>query len=170
MPLLVLALFIAVPLAEVFLFAEVGGAIGAWPTVGLVVLTAVVGLAMVRMQGMAVLARAQANMEREEPPVVEVLEGLGLLLAGVFLFIPGFFTDAVGFALLIPPLRIALIRWLWGAAKTRGGFRVYPGRDGPTVVDAEYEDVTPDASPEDGAGSGDRLPPKGGRTGGGAGA
>jgi len=170
MPLLILALFIAVPLAEVFLFAEVGGAIGAWPTVGLVVLTAVVGLAMVRMQGMAVLARAQANMEREEPPVVEVLEGLGLLLAGVFLFIPGFFTDAVGFALLIPPLRIALIRWLWGAAKTRGGFRVYPGREEPTVVDAEYEDVTPDASPQDGSGNGDRLPPKGGRTGGGAGA
>lgn len=151
MALIILALLVAVPLIEVFLFAEVGEAIGGWLTVGLVLLTAAVGMLMVRMQGMAVLERARRAMEREEPPVAEVLEGLGLLVAGVLLLVPGFFTDAVGFVLLVPPARVAILRGVLVWLQRRGRFTVHtsgPTTDS-TVVDGEYTDVTPDEEAPD---------------------
>lgn len=150
MAFVILALLVAVPLVEVFLFAEVGEAIGGWPTVGLVVLTAAVGMMMVRMQGMAVLARAQRALEREEPPVAEMAEGLGLLAAGVLLLVPGFFTDVIGFVLLVPPARMAILSAVWAGLQRRGRFTVHtPPRRDSTVVDAEYTDVTPEDAPPD---------------------
>lgn len=145
MAFVILALLVAVPLIEVFLFAEVGEAIGGWLTVGLVVLTAAAGMMMVRFQGMTVLERARRAMEREEPPVAEVAEGLGLLAAGVLLLVPGFFTDAVGFALLVPPLRMLILRAAWASLQRRGRFTMHTRTTArSTVVDGEYTDVTPD--------------------------
>jgi UPF0716 protein FxsA len=108
MPLLILALFIGVPLIEIYLLIEVGGWIGTWPTVGLVVLTAVIGTALLRQQGLAILARAQAEMNHKRLPVRELFDGVCLVFGGVLLLTPGFLTDALGFALLIPPLRAVL--------------------------------------------------------------
>ncbi|HEY7884001.1 MAG TPA: FxsA family protein [Cellvibrionaceae bacterium] len=113
MPFIVfLLLFISIPLVEIALFIEVGGEIGALPTVALVVLTAVVGVILLRWQGLVTLLRARERMAAGQMPAQEMLEGLLLAIGGVLLLVPGFFTDAVGFALLIPPVRRLIYRWL----------------------------------------------------------
>ncbi len=115
MPLLILALIIGIPLIEIYLFIQVGGSIGVWPTIGLVILTAVIGTALLRQQGLATLARAQADLDRQQFPVRELFNGVCLLIGGLLLLTPGFLTDALGFALLIPPLRAILGRGVWAA-------------------------------------------------------
>ncbi len=106
---ILLALFLLVPLLEIWLLITVGGVIGAGWTVFLVVLTAVIGAFLVRAQGLSTWARSQALLRQGELPAVELLEGVALLVAGALLLTPGFFTDAVGFTLLVPWLRRRLI-------------------------------------------------------------
>jgi UPF0716 protein FxsA len=121
MPLLIfLLIFVGAPLVELYLLIEVGSEIGAIPTIALSLFTAALGGWLVRMQGFAVLFRAQSQMADKEVPAIELLEGALLLLVGLALLLPGFITDAIGFLLLIPPLRRALIvHWL----KSRGTLR-----------------------------------------------
>lgn len=107
LPLLVL--FIVAPLAELYVLIEVGGQIGALPTILLSILTAVIGTFLVRQQGFAVLRRIQELMQRDEIPALEMLDGALILVAGLVLLLPGFITDAIGFALLVPGLRRLLI-------------------------------------------------------------
>ena len=104
-------LFLLVPLAEIWLLIKVGGWIGALPTVALVVLTAVIGATLARIQGMATLQRAQATLARGETPAIEMVEGVLLFIGAVLLLVPGFFTDAIGFACLLPWTRRALAWW-----------------------------------------------------------
>ena len=106
---LLILLFVAVPIAEIYLLLEVGGVIGALPTIGLVVLTAVVGAALVRAQGLSTIQHVRRTMDAGELPAVAIIEGIFLLLAGALLLTPGFLTDAIGFCCLVPPLRRALI-------------------------------------------------------------
>ena len=133
---LVLAAFIALPLGEVAVFAWSGDHFGIWTTVGLVLLTAAVGVAMIRSQGVGLLRRAQAAVDSNASPQIEVIEGAGLALAGLFLITPGFLTDSLGFALLIPPLRRALAQKIAGYGRARA-----PG--GRIVIDADFEEVRP---------------------------
>ena len=106
----VLALiFIAVPVIEIFLLIQVGSVIGAWWTIGLVILTAIIGVRLLKIQGISTLMRAQEKMQAGNMPAQEMLEGIGLIVAGAFLLTPGFFTDGVGFCLLIPPIRRAMV-------------------------------------------------------------
>lgn len=105
-----LLLFVGAPLIELYFLIQVGSVIGALPTILLTILTALVGGALVRIQGVGVLMRVRAMMERGELPALEVLDGAALLLAGFALLLPGFVTDSIGFLLLIPPLRRALIQ------------------------------------------------------------
>jgi UPF0716 protein FxsA len=107
-----LLLFLLVPLLEIYFLIVVGGVIGAFPTVALVVLTAVIGAALARYQGLATLQRLQDAMARGEPPAIEMLEGALLLVGALLLLTPGFFTDALGFACLIPVTRRALALWV----------------------------------------------------------
>jgi UPF0716 protein FxsA len=102
-------LFVGVPLLELYLLIQVGSEIGALPTIGLSILTAIIGTFLVRVQGFSVLLRVREMLDRDEVPAVEVLDGALLLIAGVMLLLPGFLTDALGFLLLIPPLRRFLI-------------------------------------------------------------
>ena len=106
---LLLLLFVAVPLAEIYLLLEIGGIIGAVPAIGLVVLTAVIGAALVRAQGFSTIMRIRKNLDAGEIPAVAIIEGAFLLIAGALLLTPGFLTDAIGFGCLVPPLRRALI-------------------------------------------------------------
>ena len=106
---LLLLLFVAIPLAEIYLLLEIGGIIGAVPTIGLVVLTAVIGAALVRAQGFSTIMRIRRNLDAGEIPAVAMIEGAFLLLAGALLLTPGFLTDTIGFGCLIPPLRQTLI-------------------------------------------------------------
>lgn len=100
-------LFFTVPLVEIYVLLEVGGVIGALPTIGLVVLTAVIGAGLIRAQGVTTLRRVRQQLEQGELPAVGIVEAALLLVAGALLLTPGFVTDTIGFLILVPPLR----RW-----------------------------------------------------------
>jgi UPF0716 protein FxsA len=102
-------LFLAIPIVEIYLLIKVGSVIGAPWTIFLVVFTAVLGAWLLRIQGFSTLRRIQQTLNQGGLPAVEMLEGAVLLMAGALLLTPGFFTDAIGFACLVPPLRRALI-------------------------------------------------------------
>ena len=112
---LIAGLFLVIPIIEIYLLIQVGQVIGAGWTIFLVVLTAVIGVALLKHQGLSTLNRAQLKMQQNELPAREILEGMGLVVAGALLLTPGFFTDAVGFFLLFPPTRI----WLVSAMASR---------------------------------------------------
>ncbi|GMG86824.1 FxsA family protein [Biformimicrobium ophioploci] len=130
-----LALFIAIPIIEMWLLIAVGSRIGALPTIALVLLTAIIGVGLLRQQGLATLARANQKMATGEMPAGEMVEGIFLAVGGALLLTPGFFTDALGFACLIPGVR----HWLVGGLLKR--FFIItpagrgPGTDGETRID-----------------------------------
>lgn len=111
---LLFALF-SVPLIEIYLLLTVGHAIGALPTIGLVIVTAVLGASLLRQQGWATWQRARALLAAGQPPAYELAEGVLLLLGGVLLLTPGFVTDTVGLLCLLPLSR----RWLLAHLLTR---------------------------------------------------
>ncbi len=172
MAILLLALFIAVPVIEIALFIEIGGWIGLWPTIAIVVLTAFAGTTLLRLQGLAVLRRVQESAARNELPVAEVFDGFCLLVAGILLLTPGFFTDALGFLLFLPPFRRIAGRAVWGwmvrsgrVSVAGGGFGGGPGPEagsGPAggrggrgpVIEGEYEEVDPESRNRDRIGPG----------------
>lgn len=120
------ALFIIVPLVEMIILIKVGGVIGALPTIALVCLTAAIGVVLIKAQGRVTLMRAQQDMNAGQVPASALLDGLCLIVGGAMLLTPGFFTDGLGFVLLIPQLRRAVFhRVLARAIKGRafvGGF------------------------------------------------
>ncbi len=102
-------LFISVPIIEMWVLIEVGSQIGAISTIFLVFLTAAVGLALLRQQGLSTLLKVNQRMERGQLPAGEILEGVMLAVGGALLLTPGFITDAIGFACLLPPSRKLLV-------------------------------------------------------------
>jgi UPF0716 protein FxsA len=104
---LVAILLILAPLIEIWIMIDIGSVIGAGWTILAIVATALLGMALVRYQGLGVYLRLQQTAERGELPAMEMLEGLALLISGLLLLFPGFVTDTLGFLLLVPPLR----RW-----------------------------------------------------------
>lgn len=149
MPLLLFLAFVAVPIAEIALIIQVGGLIGLWPTVALIVLTAALGTMMVRAQGFAVLQRIRENMETGVFPARALLDGAALLLGGVLLLLPGFVTDAIGLLLLVPATRglIGRALWAWIAGATGRRARRHGGRD--AVIDAEFHEIPPERLEDD---------------------
>lgn len=147
-----LAAFLAVPVIEIALFIEVGGLIGLWPTLGLVILSAFVGLALIRRQGVATLGRLRARVEAGGDPSGPIADGALVAIGGVLLMIPGFLTDVLGLALLVPAVRAVLLRR--AAGRMRGAFVFSRAGAGPATrrtaradaIEAEYEvldDVPP---------------------------
>lgn len=106
--LLALILLIALPLIELYVLILVGSSIGPFSTIVLSLGTAALGTLLVRHQGFGVLMRVRELSDRGVTPAIEMMDGALLLIAGLFLLLPGFLTDAVGFLLLVPPLR----QWL----------------------------------------------------------
>lgn len=94
---------------ELYFLIEIGSVIGALPTILASIFTAMLGGALVRMQGMSVLVRVQQSLAKEQAPALEMMEGALLLVSGLLLLLPGFITDAFGFLMLIPPVRKAFI-------------------------------------------------------------
>ena len=110
MPFFILVfLFILMPIMEISLLIRVAGQIGILNTAAFALFTAVLGAYLVKQQGMATLAKLQEEANGGRVPARQIVEGVALLVAGAVLLTPGFITDAFGFALLIPPVRIALI-------------------------------------------------------------
>lgn len=104
--------FLIVPLIEIALFIRIGDAIGLWPTLAVVVLTAILGTWLVRTQGLAALGQVRGSFERLDDPTEPLAHGAMILFSGALLLTPGFFTDAVGFALLAPPVRRGVMSFL----------------------------------------------------------
>ncbi len=134
-------LFLLIPLVEIYFLIQVGRVIGAGWTVFFVVFTAVLGAALLRAQGLSTLARVQHSLEQGRLPAVALLEGLMLLVAGALLLTPGFVTDAVGFLLLVPPLRREAARWLIRRGLFAAGFPPERTADqperGPRTIEGE---------------------------------
>ncbi|MDP3339151.1 FxsA family protein [Frigidibacter sp.] len=154
--------FLAVPLIEITLFIQVGGLIGLWPTLALVLLTAVAGTWLMRREGARALNDLRRSLNEVRDPTGDIAHGAMILLAGALLLTPGFFTDTLGILLLIKPVRtwlmaqvgkrVTMTRFTVGDAPMDGrhpGHRPDPHR-GPTVIDAEFhevEDSTPPRGP-----------------------
>jgi UPF0716 protein FxsA len=133
--LIFIVLLIGVPLLELYFLIQVGFAIGVLPTIGLAIVTAVAGTVLVRQQGFSVLQRLQAALQRGELPAHDLLDGALLLIAGIFLLLPGFLTDASGFFLLLPPLRRWVIRRLFAS---RSGRQHPPSVAPAQIIEGEF--------------------------------
>jgi UPF0716 protein FxsA len=138
--------FIAVPMIEIALFIQVGGAIGLGWTLAIVLFTAVLGTWLVRTQGAMALGQLRSSFSDLQDPTEPLVHGAMILFAGALLLTPGFFTDAVGFSLLIPAFRQAAYRAIRarvkiqsfgapGAQHSRG-----PQRQG-DVIDGEFHEI-----------------------------
>ncbi|SIS47692.1 FxsA family protein [Insolitispirillum peregrinum] len=182
MPILSLLLVVGLPAAEIYTFVVVGEQIGGLATLGLVLLSTVIGGAIIRLQGLSLLPQVQQAMARHQPPAAALLNGMAVLLAGLLLIIPGFLTDALAVLLLLPPLRrgllmlgLAAFARRWTASASAGSFGpggfAHPHQDFPgggfagqsraaPDIEGDYRDVTPHAP--SGAASNDNqtiLPP-----------
>jgi UPF0716 protein FxsA len=138
-----LLIFLAVPLIEIALFIQVGGLIGLWPTLGIVILTAIAGSWLVRSQGLSELNRLRSSFSDLRDPTEPLAHGAMILLAGALLLTPGFFTDAVGIALLIPAVRRAVLKYVRARIKIQTFEYGTPPRETGPVIDGEYEEVSP---------------------------
>lgn len=142
--------FLAVPLIEIALFIQVGGLIGLWPTLAIVVLTAIAGTMLVRSQGAQALHRLRSSFETLNDPTEPLAHGAMILFSGALLLTPGFFTDALGFALLVPGVRNLVLREIRKRVRIDMDSRHAPFRPGSaqdTVIDATYEVADDDRRP-----------------------
>ena len=112
-----LIIFVAVPLIEIGLFIQIGGSIGIWPTLLIVLITAFTGTWLVRSQGTQTLVSIQDSFQNMSNPTEPLAHGAMILFAGALLLTPGFFTDASGFLLLFRPVRKSLINSIWKRLK-----------------------------------------------------
>ncbi len=142
--------FIAVPLIEIGLFIQVGGAIGLWPTLFVVLLTAVVGTWLVRSQGAQTLHNLQGSFKNMKDPTEPLAHGAIILLAGTLLLTPGFFTDAIGFLLLFPPFRVLVMRSIKSKLRA-SNFNFSPPNPSPDddVIEGEFQKVSPKEGPSE---------------------
>lgn len=153
--------FIAVPLIEIGLFIQVGGAIGLWPTLLIVLITAFLGTFLVRTQGAMALGQVRNSFSDMRDPTEPLAHGAMILFAGALLLTPGFFTDAVGFSLLIPAVRSAAFQYIRARVKVQGFGTAsgHPNQHRPDhtatqgdVIDADFYEV--DEAPRDNGPSG----------------
>ena len=107
---IIIAIFVLIPIIEISLFIEIGSIIGSFYTIMLIFLTAIVGVFFVRQQGISTFQKLATQLRNLEAPVQTMFEGLVILIAGILLITPGFFTDAMGFLGLIPISRIIFIK------------------------------------------------------------
>jgi UPF0716 protein FxsA len=146
--------FLAVPLIEIALFIQVGGAIGLGWTLAIVVLTALIGTSLMRTQGAMALGQIKSSLSEVRDPTEPLVNGAMILFAGALLLTPGFFTDAVGFALLVPGIRKAAFQAMRSRVKVSGSINMNAGfgktprerhrpMDG-DVIDGEYHELSED--------------------------
>ena len=153
-----LAIFIGLPILELLLLIQAGAAFGFWWTLAWIFVSAIIGITLVRIQGLSVIRQAEEARMRDEPPVGAILTGIRLAFAGIFMVIPGFITDALGLLLLLPWTGNALGRTMASRVHMRSGWSgrfggawhtsEAPGADSgrtgsPTVVEADFEVVQP---------------------------
>lgn len=138
-------LFIAVPIVEIALFIKVGGLLGVWPTICIIILTAVLGTTLVKQQGLAVIQQIKNEVIKLNDPTEAIAHGALILISGVLLLTPGFFTDFIGFILMIPKVRTVI----YFRIRSRFGLKGFSHKTGTSkdneaddfdVIDADYYD------------------------------
>lgn len=129
------AVFLTVPLIEIALFIQIGGWLTLWPTLGIVVATAVVGSALLRWQGLQVLRDLQREIGRGGNPAPQLAHGALVIAGGVMMILPGFFTDSLGILLMVPAIRALLIRLILARATA--------SRPDDTIIEASFTEVPP---------------------------
>jgi UPF0716 protein FxsA len=135
-------LFLLIPLIEIALFIQVGGLIGLWPTLAIVILTAFAGTVLIRSQGAAVMMQLRETMNDLRDPTEPLAHGAMVLFAGALLLTPGFFTDVVGLSLMIPGIRGRIFSFIRQRVTVQTFEYGEPPRSkDSTVIDAEYEDL-----------------------------
>lgn len=136
----ILLLFLIIPFVEIYLLLTVGGLIGVIPTIFLVVFTAVLGAALLRQQGFETFRRFQSSLNQGVVPAYEMIEGPILLIGGALLLTPGFFTDALGFACLVPQLRNKIAKYVIEnhLIQAGGSFHTNRPKDA-DVLEGEYK-------------------------------
>lgn len=148
--------FVGVPLIEIALFIQIGGAIGLWSTLLVVILTAMLGTFLVRTQGLLALGNLQRSFAELDDPTEPLAHGAMILIAGALLLTPGFFTDAIGFALLVPPVREAVFRYLRSRVQVQsfsmGAVHQTHHRQpsDPNVIDGDFVEINPSKKPDQG--------------------
>ncbi|CAM4047409.1 FxsA family protein [Vibrio neonatus] len=131
---ILLLLFILVPIVEIGLFIQVGGFLGVWTTICLVIFTALIGASLVRSQGIATLLSVQSRLQQGELPAQQIVEGVMLAVAGVLLLTPGFMTDTLGMIVLLPKPRAIIAKQLMKRVQVNGmhsGFHTNAGQGNP---------------------------------------
>ena len=127
-----LLLILFVPLIEIYLFIQIGGQIGAFNTILIILLTAVVGIYFVRLQGLNTLRSGVTQLYNNQIPIYEMMSGAALAFAAVLLIIPGFATDVIGFLLILPITRNLIFKYL-GKKYKKENFK-------DDLIEGEYED------------------------------
>ncbi|MCF6215217.1 MAG: FxsA family protein [Emcibacter sp.] len=148
MPLLILIILLSVPYLEFLVFLEVGSAIGGLQALLLTILTAVIGIYLIRQQGIMVLNRMHETLQRGESPVEDILHGVFLLVAGLFFLLPGFITDSIAVLLATPPIRAVLGKIIVqnirnSFYKNASGHKNSPRPPEGIIINGEYEEEDP---------------------------
>jgi len=147
-----------IPIAEIAGFITIGGMIGLWPTLAMIVVTAIGGSILLRIQGFGILSRIQSDIGNNKVPARDLVHGVMIMIAGVLLLTPGFITDTLGFLLFVPQLRDAG----WSFVKSRitvVSAGAMPGYDGPRrphdgaaragdVIDLDSDDYQREPDPD----------------------
>ncbi|MDF1583134.1 MAG: FxsA family protein [Methyloprofundus sp.] len=131
--------FLIIPFVEIYLLLQIGGIVGVFPTIALVVLTAIIGAGLLKQQGLITWQRFQDSLAKGILPAYEMVEGPILLVGGALLLTPGFFTDIIGFACLIPTLRKKIAQYIIEKRLVQAG--VSPQQQAkaqPDVIEGEY--------------------------------
>ena len=135
---LFIALFILIPIIEISLFIEIGSIIGSFYTITLIFITAIVGVFFVRQQGISTFQKLIFQLQNLETPVQTMFEGLVILISGILLITPGFFTDALGFLGLIPFTRIIFIKLVASYILSRYGKQSNQDKN---TIEGEFIDI-----------------------------
>ena len=135
---LFIALFILIPIIEISLFIEIGSIIGSFYTIMLIFVTAIVGVFFVRQQGISTFQKLTFQLQNLETPVQTMFEGLVILISGILLITPGFFTDALGFLGLIPFTRIIFIKLVASYILSRYGKQSNQNKN---TIEGEFIDI-----------------------------
>ena len=141
-----LALFLLIPIIELFIMFKIGKVIGLEITILIIIITAIIGAKLTKVQGAKAIKNARSEIKGGKLPHKEVMDGIMIIIAGAFLLTPGFVTDIVGFSLLLPALRSNYQKLLLASIKTKILFAQSPinkqkkegkSNDEPTIIEAE---------------------------------
>ncbi|BCG62528.1 MAG: UPF0716 protein FxsA [Methyloprofundus sp.] len=136
---LVFLAFVTIPFIEIYLLLQIGGIVGVFPTILLVVTTAIIGAGLLRQQGLATFQRFQEGLAKGEIPAYEMVEGPILLVGGALLLTPGFFTDVIGFACLIPQARKRIAQYIIEKRLVQAGVAPQQQQKAqPDVIEGEF--------------------------------